>query len=55
MPAQASLRSLRKLGCERGHDEAGYLFGTARQNLPVTAGIDSKRPPFRGRPFLLSH
>jgi hypothetical protein len=23
MPAQASLRSLRKLGCERGHDESG--------------------------------
>jgi hypothetical protein len=22
MPAQASLRSLRKLGCERGHDRA---------------------------------
>jgi hypothetical protein len=22
MPAQASLRSLRKLGCERGHDDA---------------------------------
>jgi hypothetical protein len=33
MPAQASLRSLRKLGCERGHDgkwkcrrEGGLLF-----------------------------
>ena len=25
MPAQASLRSLRKLGCERGHDGGGVI------------------------------
>jgi len=25
MPAQASLRGLRKLGCERGHDESNIV------------------------------
>ena len=42
MPAQASLRSLRKLGCERGHDDNGRDSITSK-----TALIPDNIPAFR--------